>query len=239
MAVRPPQARPLATRRCDAVARGARTALILTTLACIAVAGPGCAIAAIIGGAAESYQRTGSTTFPADYEGLSRHSFAVLVSADRVIEAEHPGLVGRVAALVNRNLAENANASAFIPTNTILNAQLNNPQWQFMPRGEVAEILGVQRLVTVELVEYRLTEAGNGYLWSGAAEALVEVYEADGPIPDEPTYDRRVSVTFPDVTGVLREEVPETIITSELSRRLTDRVSWLFYEHDEPNAITY
>ncbi len=239
MAVRPPQARPQATRRPGAVARAARTALTLSALACLTLAGSGCAIAAIIGGAAESYHRTGSTTYPADYEGLSRHSYAVLVNADRVIEAEHPGLVARVAGLVNRNLAENANASAFIPTTAILNAQLNNPQWQFMPRGDVAEILGVQRLVTVEIVEYRLTEAGNAYLWSGVAEALVEVYEADGPIPDEPSYDRRLSVAFPDVTGVLREEVPETIITSELSRRLTDRISWLFYEHDEPNAITY
>ncbi len=193
----------------------------------------------MIGGAAESYHRTGSTTYPADYEGLSRHSYAVLVNADRVIEAEHPGLVARVAALVNQNLAENANASAFIPTTAVVNAQLNNPQWQFMPRGEVAEILGVQRLVTIEIVEYRLTEAGNAYLWAGAAEALLEVYEADGPIPDEPVYDRRLSVTFPDVQGVLREEVPETVITSELSRRLTDRISWLFYEHEEPNAIKY
>jgi hypothetical protein len=209
-------------------------------LACASVtAGSGCAIAAIIGGAAESYHRTGSTTFPADYDGLSGKSFAVMVTADRVIEAEQPGIVARVAGLVNDRLAQHAGGTAFIPTATMLNAQLNNPQWQIVPRGELSEILGVERLVTIEIVEYRLTEAGNGYIWDGAAEAVVQVYEADGPIPDEPSYDRVVTVTFPDVRGVLREEVPEQVITSELSRRLTDRAAWLFYEHDEPNAIKY
>ena len=199
----------------------------------------GCAIAAFVGGVAESYHQTGSTTIPADYTGVDGHSFAVFVNADRVIQAEHPGLVGRVSGIVNNLLAENANGTAYIPTRTMLNAQLNNPQWRLLPRGELADLLEVDRLIAIEVIEYRLSDAGNRYIWDGYAEALVEVYERESPIPDEPTYDRLVSVQFPDVTGQLREDMPEQVVTSELSRRLTDRLAWLFYEHDEPNAITY
>lgn len=182
---------------------------------------------------------TGSTTFPADYDGLEGKTFAVYVNADRVVQADHPNLIARVAGLVNGALAENADGSAYIPTQTMLSAQFNNPHWILMPPAELAEELGVERLVMIEIVDYRLSDAGNAYLWDGLAEARVEVYEADGPFPDEPSYDQIIDVRFPDVPGVLREEVPEDVVTSELSRRLTDRLSWLFFEHDEPNAIKY
>ncbi|MEM1185600.1 MAG: hypothetical protein AAGI53_11460 [Planctomycetota bacterium] len=199
----------------------------------------GCAIAAVIGGAAESYHYNSSSEHPADYEGLSAHSFAVYVTADRVIQADHPELIARVAGVVNQALAENAGATGYIPTQTMLNAQFNNPQWNLLPRGELAEVLEVDRLVSVEVMEYRLTEAGNRYVWDGLADAHVEVYEADSSFPDEPSYDKFVTVRFPDLSGVLREEVPENVVNSELARRLTDRVKWLFYTHDEPNSIKY
>jgi len=216
----------------------ARVATAAGVAAC-ALAGGGCVVGELIGGAAESFRLTGSTTFPAEYEGLSGRSFAVYVAADRVVQASNPALLARVSSGVNGALAEHAGGSAHIPTQTMLNAQLNNPQWLFMPRDELAEQLGVERLVVVEIVDYRLFEAGNAYIWDGFAEAIVEVYETDGLIPDEPVYDRTISVRYPDATGVLREEVPENLVTSELSRRLTQRVAWLFYEHEEPNAIRY
>lgn len=217
-----------------------RTRVTVAALSVLAAFGlGGCALAAIIGGAAESYHQTGSTTYPADYDGLTGKSFAVYVTTDRIIQAEHPDLIARIAGLVNGMLAENVGGTAYIPTQTMLNQQFNNPEWMLMPRGELAETLGVERLVAIEIIDYRLTDAGNGYIWNGLAEGRVEVYEADSAIPDEPSYDRVLAVRFPDVDGVLREEVPESMVTSELSRRLGDRLAWLFFEHEEPNAITY
>ena len=76
-------------------------------------------------------------------------------------------------------------------------------------------------------------------MWQGVASAIVEVYETDTGVPDEPVFERSIRVTFPSNTGVLRETMTEAFVTSELSKRVGNRAAWLFFEHEEPNAIDY
>lgn len=200
---------------------------------------PGCFVPTFIGMMAESAYLAGDTEFQAAYDGLTEKTYAVVVSADRVIQAENPGIIDQVTRRVNELLAEHAGASGHIPTDALLNVLYNNPQWQAMPRGELGDRLGVQRLVVVEMREYRLTEPGNRYVWDGLASALVEVYEIDSGIPDDPLFERTVEVKFPDYQGVLRERYEESLVTSTLAQRLTDRIAWMFYTHKEPNTIEY
>ncbi|MEM7623316.1 MAG: hypothetical protein AAF235_08940 [Planctomycetota bacterium] len=200
---------------------------------------PGCALGVLVGGMAESASLLGESFVPGEYLGLDGKSFAVVVSSDRAVQADNPGINERLTARLNGDLAQNTLATGHIPTQTLLGVQYNNPQWQALARGDLGERLGVQRLVVVELNEYRLTEPGNRYLWDGLASAIVEVYEIDGGFPDEPVYEKSITVRFPDSTGVLRETLQEDFVTSVLSQRLSDRVAWLFYDHDEPNSIEY
>lgn len=198
-----------------------------------------CAIAGAIGAMAESARREGSTTYPADYDGLDGHTYAVIVSADRVIESDNTGITARLMQVIDRTLRENTLSTAHIPAERLLSQMYADPSWQALPRGELGEKLGVDRLIVVELIEYRLHEPGNRYTWSGVASGIVEVYEIDSGLPDDPAYERTLAVSFPDRQGLLEEEVPEQVITSELSRRFAERVSWLFFEHKEENALTY
>jgi len=200
---------------------------------------PGCIIAAAVGGMAESYNRTGTTVFPAEYPGISGKSFAVVATGSRLMESEHPGLTARLIQRVNNRLITNANPSYAIPSNDLLKVLYNTPQWPAMTRGEVAEMLGVERLVVIELIDYRLQEPGNQYVWDGVASVLVTVFESDSGLPDDPVYEKAIRVTFPDATGLLRTDIPETAITSEMSNRIINRVAWLFYEHEESNIIPY
>jgi len=202
----------------------------------------GCIIGTAIGGMAESARRTGSTEFPADYSGLQGKSYAVVVAVDRLTQAQHPGLVARLTSGVNDRLAHPENgvgASAFIPSVDLLNVLYQTPQWPAMPPGEVAEMLGVERLIMVELFDYQLHEAGNRYVWNGVAAGAVTLYESDSGIPDDPVYERSIRVTFPDGTGFMAADIPQSGVTSELSRRFINRVAWLFYVHEEPNTIAY
>lgn len=217
----------------------ARRALRIGVLASLALSLGGCVIPALIGGVAQSAYEAGSHTEPAQYTGLVGKSYAVVVDADRLIEADHPGLVARVTDRINAALAQNAGAASHIPSPALLSYLLERPQWRILPRGELAEQLGVERLIVVELSEYALTEAGNQYLWAGVATGVVSVHEADGPFPDEAVFDRDIRVTFPDSSGILREQIPEAAVTSELSRRFCERSAWLFYEHEEANVIPY
>lgn len=200
---------------------------------------PGCFVAALVGGMAESARESGSTTYPAEYTGIEGKSYAVVVSADRLIEADHPGISARLTQLIDSRLHANAGASHHIPPQRLLSFLYANPQWQALPRGELGEMLGVDRLVLIELIEYRLHEPGNRYTWAGVASGFVQVYEIDSGLPDDPMYEHAVAVGFPDRSGLLAEEIPETVVTSELSRRFGERAAWLFYAHEEANDLTY
>lgn len=216
-----------------------RRLLVVPVLALAIAALPGCVIVGLIGAMAESAEHTGSTTYPADYEGLDNHSYAVVVSVDRVVEADNPGITARLTQLIDESLSANTRSTAHIPAGRMLAKLYAEPSWRALPRGELGEKLGVDRLVFIEVVEYRLHEPGNRYIWDGLASGLVEVYEIDSALPDDPMYGATISVSFPDRKGLLEEEIPGAAVTSELSRRFAERVSWLFYEHTEPNAITY
>ncbi|MEZ6165337.1 MAG: hypothetical protein R3B67_12990 [Phycisphaerales bacterium] len=221
-----------------------RTSLLSPTLALTALAlslsqMSGCIVGAAIGGMAESYKRTGSTEIEAEYEGLIGKSFAVVVSADRVIEGNNPGISARINQRVNDRIIQNAGAAFAIPSADLLTVLYNTPQWPAMTRGEVAEMLGVERLVVVELVEYRLNEPGNKYIWDGSASCVVSVYESDSPFPDDPVFEKAIRVSFPDTSGLMRTEIPEAAVNTELANRITNRISWLFYTHEESNVIPY
>ena len=216
------------------------TKLIVITLAMLAVLSiPGCIIGAAIGGMAESYKRTGTSEVEAQYIGLVDHSFAVVVSADRLIEGNNPGIAARINQRVNDRIIQNAGVSFAIPSTDLLTVLYNTPQWPAMPRGEVASMLGVERLIVVEIIEYRLNEPGNKYVWDGSASCMVSVYESDSGFPDDPIFEKAIRVAFPDSSGLMRTEIPETAVNTELANRLTNRIAWLFYTHEESNVIPY
>jgi len=220
------------------------TKIIKATLACSALTLvmlnlSGCIIGATIGGMAESYKRTGTSEVEAEYEGIAGKSFTVVVSADRMIEGVNPGIAARITQRVNDRLIQNARPSHAIPSTDLLTVLYNTPQWPAMPRSEVAEMLEVQRLIVIELTEYRLHEPGNQYIWDGSASCIVTVYESDSPFPDDPVYEKAVRVSFPDMGGLMRTEIPEAAVNTEIANRLTNRIAWLFYTHEESNIIPY
>jgi hypothetical protein len=108
-----------------------------------------------------------------------------------------------------------------------------------MTREDIANLLGVERLVVIEIVDYRLHEPGNQYVWDGAVAGVVSVYESDSSLPNDPVFEKALSISFPDSTGFMRSDIPEAAVTAELSNRFINRAAWLFYEHEEPNIIAY
>lgn len=196
-----------------------------------------------IGFAAESYRRSSTYEVKAMYEGLAGKSFAVVVAADRTIQADHPGLLDRITIRVTERLADQKNiprAGAFARPEQVLRVLYDRPAWGTMTMTQLAEVLGgVQRIVYIEIYEYRLNEPGNAYEWEGVASGSVSVIEADGNAPEVRAFEQNVSVRFPTIKGVSVEQVPQAAITTELSRRFIDRASWLFYNHQEPYYPEY
>jgi len=139
-------------------------------------------------------------------------------------------------------LATNAGASGHIEGDAVTDYLANTPQWVAWPRSRLADELGeegVDRVVLIEVNEFRTNEPGNEYLWNGVAWATVSVIERGADGSDAEAFRKEIRVTFPDASGYGPEEISKQGVASTLLKRLVDRVGWLFYEHDEPNALKY
>lgn len=216
-------------------AAGLISAALLVATTGIAI--PGCQI---IGVAAENYKRTSTRTVEPEYEGLVGKSFAVVVTSDRGIESMNPGVVDTLIDRITARIRDESGASGFVPAVQVLKYTYDNPAWISRPLSELAKSLGgVDRLVFVDLYEFRLHDPGNAYEWGGVAAGTVAVLEMDSPLPDSHAFERKIQVKFPDKPGMGPAEFNANVISSTLVKRFVDRSTWLFYKHEEPYYPDY
>lgn len=226
--------------RPDGITMLARRLLALALLVAI-VPMAGCWLPKAIGGMAESYRRTSTKDIPAEYEGLTGKSYAVLVYADRVLQGTHPQLTARLMNAITNGLAQpdRTGASGVVPVLLLIEFQLSHPDWIAWTYEQLVEEFDVDRLIVVELYEYRINEPGNAYLWSGVAAGHVGVVEADGTFPGEFAFSKDVQVQFPDSRGLGPNDMSGQQVRAQLQKRFIDRVTWLFYDHKEPYYPDY
>ncbi|MEM8757578.1 MAG: hypothetical protein AAGF47_07330 [Planctomycetota bacterium] len=208
-------------------------------LAAAVSAAAGCEVIAFPFFIANEIDKQGTHTEPAQYEGLVGKSFAVLISADRGIQADYPEIVPRLSRRIAEELVANVDVAGYVPGPVILQYQYENPSWSAMAFGEVDDELGVERLVVVDLQEFRLNDPGNRYLYDGVAAASINVVEADGSTPDDVTQELFVRVTFPDAGGFGPEDFSREEIVSVLASRFVNRATWPFYDAEIPNDLAY
>lgn len=207
-----------------------------------ALASVGCTLIAWTAVAAETAKEQRIITVEAEYTGLADHSFALIVSADRVLLAEHPYVVQRLTVAMNERLRAESEANGYVPPLNLLTYIYNNPRWVARPLGEVAKDIGVDRLILVELRDYRLTEPGNQYIWDGSIFATVGVIEPDSLAPDEFVFTKTVRIQYPETDKNYTsddEGLSGEIVQTILESRFVDRVTWLFYDHEERNKMDY
>jgi len=199
----------------------------------------GCAIAAGVGGMAQNIEYQKKILVPPEYDGLAGKTTAVLVDMNMGMLYEHPLLQSEIAlgiatALQNQSASKLPGIKVISPEQT-LSWQSRNPAWNLMRYGDIAKTLKVERVVIVDVSEYRLTPPGNRYQWAGTLSANVRVVEND-----ETTYDPdvpqefRVVALFPEFEVVPWESSNGSMIHQGLLLRFFQKTAWLFYEHEEP-----
>jgi hypothetical protein len=190
---------------------------------------------------ASSAERQGSSTIEAEYTGLDGKSYAVVAWADRSTQMQYPALVPSLIQRVDQRLAEGnaVNATGHVPGDEVTQYLANHPQWVAWPRSRLADELDVDRIVLIEVNEFRTNEPGNEYLWDGLAWATVSVVERGATGSDAEAFRKEISVKFPDARGYGPAEMGRDAVASTLLKRLVDRASWLFFTHTERNAIEY
>lgn len=216
-------------------ARCARAAAALLTS--VVVVCQGCTFAGYV---ATTLERTGSHEVNAEYEGLANKRVAVVMDADKIIQANYPRLISELTSSISIRLAsESQIPMQMTPAPKVLKHQLDYPRWAAKAYDELGAALASDRLIIIDLYEFRLNEPGNQWVWSGLAAARIGVVEVDGPVPEEFVYTQEVSVKFPDHDGAGPEQYTAQQISAVLRKRLVDRVIWLFFKHEEKNVMDY
>lgn len=197
----------------------------------------GCELAGIV---AAGIEETGSHQVFTEYDGLAGKSFAVVVDVDRSILGRWPMAASEIAERVDRELASNVGASGHVPASRVIKYQQENPRWHLMTRAELARDLGdVDRIILIEVYEFRTNEPGNRHVWDGVAAGTLAVLETDGSFPEDYAFQRPLAVRFPDDTGRGPDDFTAAFVASVLVQRFSQRAAWLLYDHEEPNAIEY
>lgn len=218
------------------------TSMVLgATLLALALSLSGCAAGGVIGVVVENYKKTSTHEIKAQYTKLEGHSFAVVVASGRGIESETPGISDAMMERISIRLAaDEVGASGAVQPQDVIRTLYNHPSWQSMTYSELAKLLGgVDRLVYIELEDFRLTDPGNSYEWAGVASGRVMVIEADGLDPDRVVFEKLVSVQFPTKKGLTPDALSAKEVASTLLSYFVDRASWLFYDHQEPYYPEY
>lgn len=215
-----------------------RRAALLAAAAALALSGTGC-IAGAVGALGQQIERGKKLDVPAQYDGLEAKTSAVIVNADYATLVEHPALVANVTANVSARIKAYVKDSSVLPPGQVLDWQYRTPQWRALPHGEIAKELGVERLVYIDIYEYRLNPVGNSYIWDGVAGANIGVVEADSLSPDEFVYTTNVVARFPNKEGIGRESARREDIERGLLTLFIQRCSWLFYRHIEDKYPDY
>ena len=193
----------------------------------------GCELFGVAGVIGQNIEREKKIEVLAEYDGLRDETVAVVIITDMVVMYEHPSVVPNLAVNLSRRIQQNVQGVKVLDPRVVLDWTHHTAGWQTMPYGEICDELGVDRLVWVDLFEFRLNPPGNRWQWQGAASATVGVVEPEGFDPDgfAETYD--VSATFPDVQELGRESATESQIQLGLLTSFVQEVSWLFYDHIE------
>ncbi len=223
----------------------------LMAAGCVAsgLAMAGCQAFGVFAVMADAYERTGSSMIPADYTGLTGQRVAVVVYTDMATAMEDPALMSRIGTNVSAILAATPEAGiggdmggGVINPLAVRNLQVSNPSWAAWSFGEIAQKLGAERLVWIEVHTHRLHEPGNDYTFAGTMAgrvAVVEASEYEDDYVDDFAFEREVRVSFPDAAGYTKGDLSAAQVRAVLEKRFIDRVTWLFFEHEEANMIEY
>jgi len=210
-----------------------RLTAILTTLLFMTIS-LGCSIIAFGGAAKQAIEDQMLIEKLAEYP-LEGMSVAVVINSDLVIHYEHPGIANLIAEAVSGRIAKHVKDVSVVHPGMIAKWQFETPQWTAMPTSEIAKALQVERVVYIDLIEYRLTPPGNQWLWEARCSAIIGIIEADSYEQDGFADSFEISGIFPRRPSVLsRDEAKEADIERGLLTEFIKEASWLFFRHEEP-----
>ena len=169
----------------------------------------------------------------AKYRGLENKSVAVLAHSDQRTAYEFPTAIPNIVGNVVLILDKNVPGARVLDPRYSVTWMHQTPGWPTLPPADLAKELDVDRVIVIDIFEYRLNPEGNSFLWDGVAGANVSVVERDGIDPDSFAEEFQVISKFPDMEGIGKAQAGPREIEIGLQKTFVDQVGFLFYDHVE------
>jgi hypothetical protein len=157
----------------------------------------------------------------------------VLVATGEYIDFNYPEVREQLTREVTHRIATNIEGVQVTDPAQVLKFQQDNPYWTARAPSQLIRALNVERLIIVEVGEYRTHESGNKHVLRGVVSGNVNLLEAEAPNPDNYAFGQSVRSVFPDETrtkiGTLT--LSEELVETEARRRFAEDSAGLFYDH--------
>ena len=169
----------------------------------------------------------------ARYTDLAGKTFAVMVLADSRIRHRFPDAQQNVSTALTGAITRYVQDTTATAPREVMQYQQDHPHWSTLPPSRLLKTFGVERLIVVDLAQYRTQEPGNAHLWKGVIDAAVAVYQAEDADPDNKAFEEPIHAEFPPgrVLGVTDGD-HQTMQLGAL-KAFTLRAAGLFYNHQE------
>jgi hypothetical protein len=194
----------------------------------------GCQVGQLVGGMAQTNEYQKLVDMPPRYNGLENKTVAVLVQADMATLYEFPDVAANIAGGVSARIGRDVPGAKVLHPSYVINWQYRTPQWNVLPYGEMCAQLNVDRIVFIDILEFRLNPPGNRYLWEGACVGRIGLAERESIDPDSFVETIDLAARFPTIEGVGRETARQEAIQTGLLAEFIKKTSWLFHQHLEP-----
>ncbi|XAM00489.1 hypothetical protein OT109_03675 [Phycisphaeraceae bacterium D3-23] len=169
----------------------------------------------------------------AQYLGLNDKSVAVIIAMSDQTQYKFPDARQQLAREITRRIAISVPGVDVVNPDTIIRWQGENPYWNARPPSKLIEALNVDRVVMVEIGEYRMTDPGDTNIKRGVISGNINVIEADALDPDNYAFTQTIRLSFPDEfrtrVGLAAASLDD-IRTITVSR-FTEDTAGLFYDH--------
>lgn len=169
----------------------------------------------------------------AQYLDLANRSVAVVVSMSDYAQFNHPEAKAAITQEMVRRIQTNVPGVTLTGPNQILAWQRNTPYWATRPPSMLIQQLKVDRLILVEIGEYRTHEPGDRHILRGVISASINVVEAEAEDPDNfgASFTQNAMYPEPSESKIGRVGVEETMIEALTQIRFCESAAGLFYDH--------
>lgn len=168
---------------------------------------------------------------PAEYLGLADQRVAVMVAADGYMLSAYPDAPLHLCQALTSRIAGHVPGVTTTVPDQVIRFQKNNPYWLNLRYGELAKKMDVDKIVLIDLVEYRTHEPGNAYIWQGLVTANIGVIDAHAQDPDNFVYYNTVQVRFPEESSIGVVDADDESIQLGMVFLFIKTAGGLFYDH--------